>query len=169
MNTRQPKVFARIAELPLEELARLEKVEVANRARGREMGVPVSPVSIMGLWLIQRQICGCLAKCGRPLNPRAKHGDPDHIVFSHLHPMSAKGGTHDAINCRLCWAECNSTSGHQEWRDVSKGRRMSVNLGLKPADLEEANEVVRSVGRFRSRGFDKRLTKGFDGRVRERT
>jgi len=104
--------------LPPAELTRLKKREAAQRSQTRAMAkasktrLKVETVSIEGLWLLQRGVCGCDERCG-PLNPNAEHGDPDHIVFGHL-TARRFGGGHTIRNSALQRADCNQAATKHE-------------------------------------------------------
>ena len=157
--------------VPPEALARLKDAEARQRNETKRKKLPAEFVSVEGLWLIQRGLCGCL-ECAKgeaaKLNPEAVHGEPDHIVIMHLFPRGAKGG-HTVANVRLGRADHNRASAHQEWSDIALGRRMAVNWSAKDEPLIETRES-RSPAKWQSAGFrrDPKLVRGVNGKVRER-
>lgn len=140
--------------VPPEALKRLKEAEARQRNETKRQKLPAEVVSIEGLWLLQRGLCGCL-ECAKgealKLNPEAVHGEPDHIVIMHLFPRGAKGG-HTVANVRLGWASHNLSSAHQEWTDIAKGRRMAVNWSRKDEPLIETR-TSRSPKTWQSAGF----------------
>lgn len=146
--------------IPPEALKRLKEAEARQRNETKREKLPAEFVSVEGLWLIQRALCGCL-ECAKgkasPLNPNAVHGDPDHIVIMHIFPRGAKGG-HTVANVRLGLASHNLASAHQEWADIAKGRRMAVDFSKKLLVPEER----KPRGSMKSRAVSK-LSKDHPG------
>ena len=104
-------------------LKRLQDRERDQRRQTKKQDLPCEPVSVEGLWLIQRGLCGCPERCG-PINPDAVHGDDDHIIIGHIHARRFKGW-HTVDNVRLQRADCNRKASGEENTAAGKGRRFA--------------------------------------------
>lgn len=102
------------SEVPAEEKARLIAREKTHRRETAKKGLKAESVSVEALWMLQRGFCGCHdgEACG-PLNPHAKHGDPDHIVIGHDEARRFEAG-HTRRNVILQRADCNQKQSGQE-------------------------------------------------------
>lgn len=104
---------------------RLQKREKAQRLQTRKMdykgrSLKVEPVSVDGLWLLQRGTCTC--GCKQALNPLAVHPAPDSIVIAHV-LLRTKGGGHTINNVRLWHKRCNDREAAKEKTAAGVGNR----------------------------------------------
>lgn len=98
----------------------------------------------------QSGLCGCL--CGKPLVFEKGAIRDEHLV------QLAMGGTNDLSNRSLWLTSC------AKLKDVlDAGRRAKVRSLTKSTKKSQAPKA-----KIQSRGFNKTLTKGFDGNVRPR-
>ena len=82
--------------------------------------------------------------------------DIDHIV------RLDAGGTHELENWQLLCVPCHKAKTRDDNREAKKGRRIRGETG------QRARRERRGEGSIKSQGFNKKLTKGFDGKVRVR-
>lgn len=153
--------------LPDTERKRLEAREKAQRRETKLLSLPVEPISIEGLWLLQRGVCGCLERCG-PLNPNATDGDPDAIVIGHIHARRFKGW-HTAENVRLQRADCNRRYSGQENKAQGTANRLTPKV-LATVEKRERKERPRATT-MQSRNTLKKhpkLKRTLSGAVKER-
>ena len=139
--------------LPQKELKRLKAREIANRKRAKNKGLSALPVSIEGLWLLQKGMCAC-PRCdfNNPLNPNAKHGDDDHIIIAHGYALgSVVTMGHTPNNVRLWSAGCNKEEAKLEVADMAKQRKFTVNKQDGGGERKP-----KPKPRIQSRGFPKR-------------
>lgn len=92
---------------------------------------------------------GCCAWCGHPMSL---------FIADHVLPLEL-GGPTALRNLQLLCLECNATKTIDDVKRIAKARRLRK---------REAGEHTPTKRPLRSRGFDKRLSKGFDGKVRVR-
>lgn len=140
--------------LPATSAARLRKAERRQRAETVARGLYAEPVSIDGLWLLQRALCGC--GCKKPLDPLAvwdEANPPDgYIVIAHVHARGSRG-VHDINNVRLWRHACNVAASHREVSQIAKLKRFTPDLSGK---LDPAPEPAQEPARRRKGGFQKR-------------
>ena len=122
-----------------EDLARVVAAEKRQRAETKKRGLPIEPVSVEALWLLQAGVCGCKARCA-PLTPSARHGDPDAIVIGHQRPRSLQGG-HTIANVRLQRADCNALVARQEKTDKARFDKFTVNKA-RPAKAKNPKQSI---------------------------
>lgn len=72
-------------------------------------------------------------------------------------------GEHTAENLRPTCFSCNSQKGAVEHKNNSKAKRLSK--ARQAHDAIVKREAEKPAGKIKSRGFDKTLTKRFDGKV----
>lgn len=118
------------SDLPEAERKRLIARERAQRAETKRLGLPVEPINVEALWLLQGARCGCEARCA-PLNPFAVHGDPDHTVIGHVNGRKFNGG-HLIRFVFLQLASCNGRDAARENTERASRRRAEAVRGLKP-------------------------------------
>ena len=109
-------------DVPEGERKRLHNAEVRNRSRAREAGLPVIPVSVEGLWLIQGGKCAC-PECNYTQD--LIHGD---TVIAHKKHLKSRTGSpgHVPHNVQLWRHACNAREAKQEKRDLHKFDRFEV-------------------------------------------
>lgn len=112
------------SEVPAEEKARLKRNEAAQRRETAKRGLPALPVSVEGLWLIQRGMCPCdECRCQVPL----EIGD---IVIAHRQFRGGVGSPgHVPHNVQLWRSACNKREAPLETSAKAKGERMAVQHG----------------------------------------
>lgn len=153
--------------LPESERKRLAARERAQRSETKKRGLPVERISVEALWILQRSMCGCEARCA-PLNPHAVHGDPDHTVIGHVNGRSFNGG-HLIRTVFLQRAECNAREAARENTERASRKRAAAIRGLKPvrlsdegADVHDADGVDRpSPSRVRAPSSKRRKPEGY--------
>jgi len=146
-------------DLPETERQRLHKNEVANRSRARKDNLPAVPVSVEGLWLIQRGCCACdKCRCEVPLVA-------GNIIIAHRKHLKAKTGSpgHMPHNVQLWSSECNAEEAKQEVSDSAKYDRFEpacMTISEKREIKEQRNgSKLQSANRWpkgrkiNSRGF----------------
>ncbi|MEO0449064.1 MAG: hypothetical protein AAFZ74_01955 [Pseudomonadota bacterium] len=144
-------------DLPEAERQRLHKNEVSNRSRVRAKGLPVLPVSVEGLWLIQRGMCPCnVCQYKRPL-------EVGKIVIAHKDFTSGKRSPgHVPSNVELWREECNQREAPSETSGFHKGNRFtpdSVSIS------EKRDRKAKPKSKIQSRGFSKTHRKKMNGDV----
>jgi hypothetical protein len=117
------------SKVPESERERLRDREAAQRSKTRTRGLPVEPISIEGLWLIQSGRCGCHDRCG-PLNPFAKPYADDQTVIGHIDGRAYAGG-HTINSVRLQLASCNRKDAGREATERASRKRAEAVRGLK--------------------------------------
>ncbi|WP_370372953.1 hypothetical protein [Henriciella pelagia] len=119
--------------LPEEEKARLTRNEAAQRRETAKRGLPAVPVSVEGLWLIQRGCCGCdECRCEVPLVVGK-------IVIAHRHFRGGVGSPgHMPHNVQLWNEDCNKREAPLEVSAKAKGERMAVDLTRTKADPKKS-------------------------------
>lgn len=136
--------------LPAACASRLRRAEARQRRETKERGLYAEPVSIDGLWLLQRGLCAC--GCKQPLDPVSswdeKAPPAAYPVIAHVHARGSRG-VHSIDNVRLWRFQCNRDRAVTENTEVAKVKRFTVNLGLKP-DRQERPAPKRKI---QSRGF----------------
>jgi len=132
-----------------ENLIRLVAAEKRQRAETKRRGLPIEPVSVEALWLLQTEVCGCSERCG-PLNPDARHGEPDAIVIGHQYARSLQGG-HTIQNVRLQRADCNHLMAGIEKTAKAKRDKFTPTRNR----LVEAKATRRKPPKIQNRGFQK--------------
>lgn len=151
-----------------EALKRLQKNERAQASKTKAQGLAVEFVSVEALWLLQRGCCVC-PNCERtPMDPEGKGQEPDAPVIAHVFLRKRKGG-HTIENVRLWRHACNAAMAATENRDTALGDRMAVNWTKKDEPELIETRPSRSPRKWQSAGFDRTKTRGFNGKVRERT
>ena len=146
-------------DLPEAERKRLHDNEVSNRSRVRAKDLPVMPVSVEGLWLIQRGMCPCkVCNYKRPL-------EPGKIVIAHPDYTSGKRSPgHVPKNVELWREECNQREAPSETSGFHKGNRFRPDC-ISIADKRERK--AKPKGKIQSRGFSKTHRRKMDGTVKE--
>ena len=74
------------------------------------------------------------------------------------HLALVDGGAHDVENMRFVCIDCHKPKSAREHKNNAKAKRLA-----KAKAAHEAGE--KKASRMRSRGFDKSMTRKFDGRV----
>lgn len=143
--------------VPAEEKARLARNEAAQRRRTKERGLPALPVSVHGMWLVQRGRCTCNECRGEvALQP----GD---IVIAHPYFRAGKGSPgHVPTNVALWRAACNEREARAETSALGRGRRLSVNAA-RPSCPRQSPKWPK-----RKNGFKSRYKRKVDGTVVKR-
>lgn len=105
-------------DLPETERKRLHRNEVSNRSRVRAKELPVLPVSVEGLWMIQQGMCSCkVCNYEKPLII-------GEIVIAHPDFTSGKNSPgHTPKNVELWNAACNKREAPKETSGFHKGNR----------------------------------------------
>lgn len=144
-------------DIPLEERRRLQRNERAQRYRTRKRGLPVLPISIEGLWLVQSGMCTCNECRGRvPL-------EIGRIVVAHPHYRAGKGSPgHVPTNVSLWNMCCNQREAANEIAALAKSRRMAVQ---KSSDLIKTSHA--SMGRHHN-GWNQTFKRKLNGQVVKR-
>ncbi len=139
-------------QVPDAEKERLKAREAAQRRETKKRGLPAWPVSVEGLWLVQRGMCTCPECAGqKPLNPFTEAGDDDRIVLAHVYFRAGKGSPgHVPHNVALWPHKCNAREAGGETSALAKGNRMAVNKILA---VDRPKEEKRNGSRRQSRGF----------------
>lgn len=145
------------ADVPEAERKRLHNAEVRNRSRAREAQLPVHPVSVEGLWMIQRGMCAC-RECnyGQPLI------DGDTVIAhrKHLKSRTTSPG-HVAHNVQLWRKVCNDREARQEKKDLAKFDRfepVKVTI-IEKREKKSAGSRWPKGRKLRSKGFERRTGK----------
>jgi len=116
-------------QVPESERERLRAREAAQRSETRNRGMRVEPVSVEGLWMLQRGICHCHARCG-PLNPFAEPYAPDQTVIGHIDGRDfTQGHTIDTVRLQL--ASCNANDAKREATERASRKRAAMVRGMK--------------------------------------
>lgn len=139
------------ADLPQKERDRLKKNEQANRHRARENGLPVVPVSVEALWLLQKGKCSC------PVCDYKKDLIIGDTVIAHRKHLRSRTGSpgHVPHNVELWRKDCNAKEAKQEKHDLHKFDRFNLTV---PTTVEK-REKPKSRSRWpkgrkiKSRGF----------------
>ncbi len=133
------------SEVPDAEKKRLQQREKAHRAETkREYNKPAESVSVEGLYLLQNGCCVCPECKGKsvPLNPFAKTGAPDQIIFAHVIARSYKRSPgHTTKNVELWLNRCNQREAPSETSGIAyekKHTKFQTKI-LKPLEEREAN------------------------------
>lgn len=147
-------------DLPEAERQRLHKNEVSNRSRARKAGLPAVPVSVEGLWMIQRGCCSCdRCRCEVPLVIGK-------IVIAHRKYLKGQGSPgHVPHNVELWNGPCNADEAKQEVSDGAKFDRFKPDC-VSISEKRERRASPKS--KIQSRGFDNRFRKKIDGTVEKR-
>lgn len=103
--------------------------------------------------IIIRQECKCGCGCGDKLRPET-------MIDEHLKPL-AEGGANDLDNRALLNHECAKVKTRADIRRIRKAERMAGRKGQYARRKMHGPQI-------KSRGFDKTLSKGFDGKVRRK-
>jgi len=119
-------------QLPVEALERLEKAERRQRRETAKRGLQALPVSVLGLWLLQRGLCGC--GCDTPLNPLVewdeKSPPDDFIVIAHVLARGSRG-THDRKNVELWRHACNKRDAGPDTSGAASVKRFTPDMQRK--------------------------------------
>ena len=125
------------AEVPDAEKARLRDREAAQRRETKKRGLPALPVSVEGLWLVQRGMCTCNECRGEVPLVVGK------IVIAHPHFRAGKGSPgHVPTNVSLWLEQCNKREAGPETTAMWKGRRFEP-------DLTRTKAKAKPKGSFR--------------------
>jgi 5-methylcytosine-specific restriction endonuclease McrA len=111
---------------------------------------PLTRRELIQLMLDQNGKCGC--GCGSRLDPI-----DEGVIDEHVLPLSL-GGTNALTNRQLWRKPCAKAKTRRDEADDAKANRL-----LKKADPEQ-----RKPPQIQSRGFQKTVSRGFDGKVRPR-
>lgn len=135
------------SDLPEAERKRLHRNEVSNRSRVRAKGLPVLPVSVEGLWLIQRGMCSCNeCQYTKPLIV-------GEIVIAHPDFTSGKRSPgHVPTNVELWNRPCNERETPSETSGFHKGNRFKPDC-MTISEKREAKASKKS--NWPSRPFQK--------------
>jgi hypothetical protein len=135
---------------PLEgaDLKRVQDAERRNRARARKKEAEAVFVDVGRLYEDQDRICGCVAGCGRALNPTARWPDDDTITIGHLYGLAA-GGAHKPGFVILERLDCN----------LADGRNVVTPAAAHIVRMKKAHET----GRGRARKGQPMPYRKFDG------
>jgi hypothetical protein len=145
--------------VPPEALARLRTAERRQRAETKARGLPAEPVSVEGLLLLQRNLCGC--KCGEPLDFAAvwtpKDTPPGFPVIAHRLARGSKGG-HVVGNVFIDRFACNKRDAGPDTSGAASVKRFTPDFSRK--DEPQLVETRRSEApsKWQSAGFRKSAT-----------
>lgn len=156
--------------VPPEALARLKAAEQRQRAETKKRGLTAVPVSVEGLLLIQKFLCGC--GCGLPLDFEAKY-DPKHTpegypIIAHRLARGSRG-EHTPRNVSIDRDACNKRDAGPDTSGAASVKRFTPDMQRKLLSREERKAngpQIRSRSKIQSRGFPKDISRGMDGRVR---
>lgn len=117
---------------------------------------PLTRREVIQLMLDQDGRCGC--GCGVKLNPMTEG-----VIDEHVRALGLLG-TNDLENRSLWRKPCSAakTGKGGDQTIIAKAKAQGGETG------QRARREKRGGSSIRGRGFDKRLTKGFDGKVRAR-
>lgn len=116
-------------QVPESERERLRAREAAQMAETRRRRMRVEPVSIEGLWLLQRGMCGCDERCA-PLNPFARPYADDQTIIGHIHGRDFTE-CHTIDSVRLQLASCNRKDAKREATERASRAKAEAIRGLK--------------------------------------
>lgn len=129
--------------VPPEALARLRKAEQRQRAETKARGLPAEPVSVEGLLLLARNLCGC--GCKQPLDFAAvwtpKDTPPGFPVIAHRLARGSKGG-HVVGNVFIDRFACNKRDAGPDTSGAASVKRFTPNWSAK--DEPQLVETRRS-------------------------
>lgn len=141
------------SELPEAERKRLHRNEVSNRTRARKKELPVVPVCVEALWMLQNGCCAC---------PKCNYQAPLEVgdtVIAHKEYLGGVGSPgHTPGNVQLWIKSHNAEVGHQETSDKAKYDRFRVDLLAKPAPVDE-DEIEQAPKRKSSWGKGRGVSK----------
>lgn len=108
-------------DVPAAEKVRLKRREAAQRRHTETLGLPALPISVQGLWLVQRGMCTCNKCRGNvPL-------EVGRIVVAHPFYRAGKGSPgHVPTNVSLWLERCNRREARKEVAALAKGRRLAA-------------------------------------------
>lgn len=86
----------------------------------------------------------------------------------HVHRLDALG-KHEPSNWQALCVPCHAEKTRTDNREAKKGRRIRGLAGQAKRRKERGGSSIKGGAKLQSRGFDRTKTKGFDGKVRERT
>lgn len=154
----KPSTFPRA---PQAIILRLQRQEVAQRRETLKKNLRAEPVSVEGLLLLQRNLCGC--GCGEPLDFESpwdpKNPPPGYPCIAHRLSRGSKG-EHTAKNVSVDRTACNARDAKVDTSGAASVKRFAVDWFKREVPKSE-----RRPGKIRSRGFDKTKTKRFSGEV----
>ncbi|MEL7445590.1 MAG: hypothetical protein AAGK02_07230 [Pseudomonadota bacterium] len=110
--------------IPAEELTRLKAREVAHRKRARDKGLPVEPVNVEALLMLQNGKC---RKTGKPLIFSASDTDRDagKPIIAHEFPLGAKRSPGHVVGNVWLWRnDANQAEARIETSDIAHGKRV---------------------------------------------
>jgi hypothetical protein len=116
-------------QVPESERERLRAREAAQRSETRNRGMKVEPVSVEGLWMLQRGMCGCDERCA-PLNPFAKPYADDQTIIGHIDGRHFTE-CHTIDSVRLQLASCNRKDAGREATERASRKKAAAVRGLK--------------------------------------
>lgn len=137
------------SEVPAAEQKRLRDREAAQRRETKARDLPALPISVEGLWMVQRGMCTCPECRGEvPLNPHAEAGSDERIVIAHVFYRAGKGSPgHVPHNVALWPSRCNRREARDENRARGRGNHQAVKKLLATDRKPERKS--------KSRGFSK--------------
>jgi hypothetical protein len=136
--------------LPFGKDAKPEYPEKAARA-------PLTKFQFATLFLRQG---GCCARCGQEL-------EAGKVRDEHLTALALSGGN-ELTNRALWCIACVKPKDAADKKLIAKSARIRGEHGQR-ARREKNGPSLKSGRQLQGRGFQTRLTKGFDGKIRERT
>lgn len=110
---------------------------------------PLTRAETLYLCIAQSGRCGC--GCGKKLDPITEGVIDEHLIALEL------TGSNDLKNRSLFRKPCAVEKTKQDRTDIAKCKRLAGETGNAPK---------RQIA---SRGFDRSMTKGFDGKIRPRS
>ena len=117
------------SKVPEHERERLRAREAAQRSETRNRGMRVEAVSVEGLWMLQRGMCGCDERCA-PLNPFAKPYADDQTIIGHIDGRHFTE-CHTIDSVRLQLASCNRKDAGREATERASRKRAEAVRWLK--------------------------------------
>lgn len=127
--------------IPPEALARLRTAERRQRKETLDRGLTAVPVSVEGLLLIQKFLCGC--GCGLPLDFEAKYDPkdtpPGYPIIAHRLARGSRG-EHTPRNVSIDRDACNKRDASADTSGAASVKRFTPDMQRKllaPADDRE--------------------------------
>jgi len=78
-------------------------------------------------------------------------------------------GKHEPDNWQALCVPCHAEKTRTDNREAKKGARIRGEKGQRARRERRGGSSIKGGAKLQSRGFDRTKTKGFDGKVRERT
>lgn len=157
--------------VPPEALARLRTAERRQRTETKARGLPAEAVSVEGLLLLQRNLCGC--KCGAPLDFEAawsaKDTPPGYPVIAHRIARGSRGG-HVVGNVFIDRHACNKRDAGPDTSGAASVKRFTPDFSRKdePELVETRPSRSPSTWQRKPDGYVSKLSKKHRDQVKAR-